>query len=137
MKEESYMHRFIPVFAMAIFSIMATFSCSGGSSAKNASEYKYEVLSPWAEVDPIPLRGISPRVDTLAGKRIGLFANFKRAARPISAEIEKRLKERFPDIKTDLFHSTDPNVDESVEANAAKFEAWAKGVDAVIGVVGD
>jgi len=131
------MRRFIPVLAIAVFFSMATFSCSGDSSAKDASEYKYEVLSPWAEADPIPLRGISPRVDTLAGKKIGLFANFKRAARPITAEVEKRLKERFSDIETDLFHSTAPNVDESVEANAEQFEAWAKGVDAVIAVVGD
>ncbi|MFC1839326.1 hypothetical protein ACFL1N_07090 [Thermodesulfobacteriota bacterium] len=137
------MKRFIPILAMAVITFMATSSCSVDTPVKavqaeqDGSEYLYEVLSPWAEVDPIPLRGISPRVDTLAGKKIGLFANFKRAARPIAAEVEKRLKERFPDIETHLFHSTLPNVDETETANKEKFTAWAKSVDAVVGVVGD
>lgn len=129
------MRSLIPVLAMAVFAIVATTSCSGGSSAGNATEY--EVLSPWAEVDPIPLRGISARVDTLAGKKIGLFANFKRAAVPISREVERRLKERFPDSETNLYHSTAPNIDESVEQDAEKFEAWAKEMDAVVAAVGD
>jgi hypothetical protein len=98
---------------------------------------QYEVLSPWAEADPIPLRGISPRAETLAGKKIGLFANFKRAARPILAEVEKRLKERYPDIQTSLFDSRGNNVLETETENKDKFEAWAKGVDAVVGAVGD
>jgi hypothetical protein len=131
------MRRFIPVLTMTVLAIMAIFSCLGCSSTENASETKYKVLSPWADIDPIPLRGINPRLDTLAGKKIGLFANFKRAAMPIAGEIEKRLKERFPDIETNLYHSTAPNVDESVEQDAEKFEAWAKGVDAVIAVVAD
>lgn len=131
------MHRFIPVAAMTAITVMAIVSYSGCSSAGNASATEYEVLSPWADVDPIPLRGISPRVDTLAGKKIGLFANFKRAAVPIAREVEKRLNERFPDSETNLYHSTAPNVDESVEQDAAKFEAWAKEMDAVVAVVGD
>lgn len=131
------MRRFVPIAAMTAMAVMAILSYSGCSSAGSASETKYEVLSPWAEVDPIPLRGISSRVDTLAGKKIGLFANFKRAALPIAREVEKRLKERFPDSETILFHSSTPNVDESVEQNAEKFEAWAKEVDAVVAVVGD
>jgi hypothetical protein len=122
---------------MTGIAVMAIFSCSGCSPAGSASETRYEVLSPWADVDPIPLQAISPRVDTLAGKQIGLFANFKRAAVPIAREVEKRLKERFPDSETSLYHSTAPNVDESVEKDAAKFEAWAKEMDAVVAVVGD
>jgi hypothetical protein len=129
------MHRLIPVLAMAVTAVLVTYSCSGGIAAKDATEY--EVLSPWAEVDPIPLRGISPRVDTLAGKKIGIFANFKRAAMPIAREVEKRLKERFPDCETVIFHSTLPNVDESQTVNKERFEAWAKGVNAVVAVVGD
>jgi hypothetical protein len=136
-KEEDIMLRLIIFLAMTAFTIMATFSCSGNASTKDVSEYQYEVLSPWAEVDPIPLRGISPRLDSLSGKKIGLFANFKRAARPIQAEVEKRLKERFPDIETSLFDSSLPNVDETETANKEKFTAWAKEMDAVIAAVGD
>jgi len=131
------MLRFIPVWAMAVLTVMATLSWSGASSAKDVSEYKYEVLSPWAEVDPIPVRGISPRVDTLEGKKIGLFANFKRAARPIQVYVEKRLKERFPECETSLFDSTLPNVTETETENLQKFTAWAKDADAVIAAVGD
>ncbi len=131
------MRRFIPIAATTVIAIMAIMSYFGCSSAESVSGTEYEVLSPWADVDPIPLRGISPRADTLAGKKIGIFANFKRAAVPIAREVEKRLKERFPDSQISLYHSTVPNVDESVEQDAAKFEAWAKEVDAVVAVVGD
>jgi hypothetical protein len=97
----------------------------------------YEVLNPWADADPIPLRSISPRVTALDGKRIGLFANFKRAARPMLAEVEKRLKERYPTCETVLFDSRGTNVLETETENKERFEAWAKGVDAVVGAVGD
>jgi hypothetical protein len=107
------------------------------NSKLNASESQYAVLSPWAEVDPVPLRVISPRLGTLAGKKIGLFANFKRAARPMAAALERRLKERFPDCQTSLFDSTGINVAETETENRVKFEAWAKGVDAAIAMVGD
>jgi hypothetical protein len=105
--------------------------------AKDVSEQQYEVLSPWAEADPLPVRGISPRLDTLSGKKIGLFANFKRAAKPIAAAIEKRLKAQYPDIQTSLFDSTLPNVTESETVNKEKFTAWAKSVNAAVAVVAD
>ena len=105
--------------------------------AQNPPEIQYEVLSPWAEVDPIPLRGISPRVDSLKGKKIGLFANYKPAALPIAQSIEKRLNTMFPDSETSLFHSRQWNVIESETENQDRCKAWAKGVDAVILVVGD
>jgi hypothetical protein len=44
---------------------------------------QYAVLSPWAEVDAVPLQGIAPRIDDLPRKKIGLFYNFKPAARPV------------------------------------------------------
>lgn len=124
----------IPVMT-AIIALAAQVSFS--SLAFAASEHQYEVLSPWADVDPKPLRGISPRVDTLQGKKIGLFANYKRASRAIVAEVEKRLKERYPGIQTSLFHSEGANVVETQTENSARFEAWAKGVDAVVAAVGD
>ena len=71
--------------------------------AQNVMEAKYKVLNPWAEVDPVPVRGISPRVDNLAGKKIGLFVNYKRAARPIGLSLEKRLKAMFPSSGLSFF----------------------------------
>ena len=107
------------------------------SSAAKVSDTQYSVLNPWAEVDPIPLRGISPRLQTLAGKKIGLFANFKRASVPIAQSIERRLKAMYPDIQTSMFHSTDPNVTETETKRREEFIAWIKSVDGVIAEVGD
>ena len=110
---------------------------SGAQSAGNTADPQFRVLSPWAEADPITLRGISPRLNSLTGKRIGLFTNFKRASRPILAEVEKRLKSTYPDCETSLFESRGANVVETETENREQFIAWAKGVDAVVLAVGD
>ena len=55
------------------------------------SNGQYEVLSPWAAADPIPLRGINPRLKDLEGKKIGLYANWKQPARPILTLVERKL----------------------------------------------
>ena len=110
---------------------------SKAQPAKNTADPQFKVLNPWAEVDPIVPRGISPRLNTLAGRKIGLFANFKRASRPIVAEVEKRLKAMYPDCETSLFDSRGANVVESETKNREQFTAWVKGVDAVILAVGD
>jgi len=102
-----------------------------------ASEIEYEVLSPWAEVDPIPLRGISSRIDSLEGKKIGIFANYKRAALPIAGALQKRLEALYPGSETKLFHSSEWNVTEIETDDRDKFVAWVKELDAVILVVGD
>jgi hypothetical protein len=123
---------------MAAFAVlMGSVPAKGpfAQEAKKASP-QYEALNPWAEVDPKPVRGISPRLETLSGKKIGLFANYKRASRPMLAEFEKNLKAKFPDAQTSLFHSTRWNVTE-FEYDRAKFESWVKGVDAVVAAVGD
>ena len=131
------MNRLVSVAVVVFLAIMAVHGPSEAVIAQDAADYQYIVLSPWAEVDPIPLRGISPRVDTLEGKKIGLFANFKRAARPIQSYVQKKFKERFPDCETSLFDSRLPNVTETETENKEKFAAWAKEMDAVIAAVGD
>jgi hypothetical protein len=133
-KEETIMRKILFIAVMGIFAFMAIHVISEVVFAKDASEYQYEVLSPWAEIDPIAPRGISPRVDTLAGKKIGLFVNMKRAARPIRAYIEKKLKERFPDCQTSYF---DAPSQKYLAENQEKYAAWAKEMDAVITAVGD
>jgi hypothetical protein len=131
------MRRLLFVAALTVLTVMAVYAPSGTVVAKDAAEYQYEVMSPWAEVDPIPLRGISPRLNNLDGKKIGLFANFKRSARPQADVVEKKLKAKFPTIQTSLFHSTLPNVTETETVNKEKFTAWAKSIDAVVAMVGD
>ncbi len=103
----------------------------------NKPDNVYEVLSPWAEADPTPFRGISPRLDGLAGKKIGLLVNTKRAAPPTMEIIKRRLKERFPTIDFTQFANLRPN--ETIIEHGAKdeFEEWVKGVDGVIAAFGD
>jgi hypothetical protein len=106
---------------------------------ENKTHARYEVLSPWAEADPIPGRGLTAtRLTDLAEKRIGLLCNTKRAAKPISAAVEKLLKERFPSAElsryTTMYAVGPPEVETE---GKARFEAWLKGVDAVVAAVGD
>jgi hypothetical protein len=131
------MRKFFVVVATAIMATAVASDPSTAQVAKSTADTQFEVLNPWAEIDPIPARGISPRLQNLAGKKIGLFVNYKRASRPMAASVERRLKGMFPDIQTSLFDSRDPNVTESETGNKEKFAAWAKGVDAVILMVGD
>lgn len=101
------------------------------------SSIQYEVLSPWAVVDPVPLRGLAPRLDSLDGKTIGLFKNFKRAAGPILEVVERELQERYPTAKFSWFNSNAANVLETETDNREKFEEWAKEIDAAVTSVGD
>jgi hypothetical protein len=135
------MRRLFSALSIGILAVMAVQSSSWAqktaSSQTKSPIAQFEVLSPWADVDPIPLRGISPRIDSLAGKKIGLFVNPKRAAMPIAQSIDRRLKAMYPDIQTIIFHSVGANVNEIETKNKEKFTAWAKGLDAAIAVVGD
>lgn len=97
---------------------------------------KYEVLNPWAEVDPVPLKGISPRVTDLTGRKVGLLFNGKRASRPILTVVERELQKRFPSAEFDYYGPTG-NREMTGTEDKASYEDWAKGVDAVIAAVGD
>ncbi len=99
---------------------------------------QYEVLSPWAEVDPIPLKGISPRLSDLNGKKIGLLINGKRASRPILSVVERELKKRYSTLIISYFHPGGGAEAEDVEKREKSSLAnWVKGVDAVVLAVGD
>jgi hypothetical protein len=99
---------------------------------------EFEVLSPWADVDPVPLMGITPRLKDIAGKKIGLFVLSKPAARPILTVLEAKLKQRYPTCETSWYGSNLPFTRMQIESeNKARFEEWVSGVDAVIGAVGD
>lgn len=105
------------------------------SSEKTSSSY--EVLSPWAEADSKQLKGIAPRLTDLAGKKIGLLSNNKRAAPLILDVAEKILKERFPTVETSWFKARSFSVSSLEPENRSKFEDWINGVDAVVAAVGD
>lgn len=97
---------------------------------------QYEVMNPWADVDPLALKGISPRPSELAGKTIGLYSTVrKRASLPINKVVEARLKERFPTIK--ISHFLFDELGMSEYDSRARLAEWLKGVDAVVTAVGD
>jgi hypothetical protein len=135
------MRKLLTALSIGIIVVLAAQNSSWAQgvavSKPKAPNAQFEVLSPWADVDPIPLRGISPRLSSLAGKKIGLFVNPKRAAMPIAQSIDRRLKAMYPDIQTIIYHSVGANVNEIETKNKEKFAAWAKGLDAAIAVVGD
>ncbi len=116
---------------------LLTLLISGVLSAGESVNSQYEVLSPWGDADSRPLKGISSRLDTLSGKRIGLFANYKRAALPIAGEIQRQMKSMFPDSRFTIYHSDQWNVTEIETEKGETFKKWAEGNDAIILLVGD
>ena len=96
----------------------------------------YEVLSPWAEVDPVPLEGISPRLPDLRGRRIGLFHNGKVAAAPILDAVQAELSGRFDGLTFARF-GRGANLEVAETPDRSRYEEWVKEVDAVVLAVGD
>ena len=97
----------------------------------------YDVLSPWSETDPIPLVGITPRLDDVRGKRIGLYANYKRAAAPIQDAVHAELDRRYGSAVTiERFQQAGSN-DVGSSDEGPTFKKWLEEVDAVIVAVGD
>jgi hypothetical protein len=98
---------------------------------------QYEVFHPWADADPIPLRGITPRVADLSGKTIGLFATtFKHSSTPMLKVVERKLKERYPTARFSWFEWP-YNLEVAATGDSSKFKEWVKGVDTVVAAVGD
>jgi hypothetical protein len=103
----------------------------------NQRSTEYEVLSPWADADPVPLRGIAPRPADLAGKNIGLYSNRKRAAQLTLDAVERELLAKFPSARTSRYECTTVNTPEMLTDGKARFEAWVASVDAVVLSVAD
>ena len=135
------MNKYLSSLFIGLLAVLTVSNMSIAQGVANSKpgkpDIQYEALSPWADVDPVPLRGISKRLDSLAGKKIGLYVNTKRAAMPMAKSVDKRLKEMYPDIQTIIFQSTEPNVNEIETKNKEKFTEWLKGIDAAIALVGD
>jgi len=97
----------------------------------------YEVLSPWADADPVLLKGLAPRLDKLDGKTIGLLCNNKRTAPLILEVTAKFLKQRFPTATISHFKTQSFSVSSLEKEREGEFNDWINGVDAVIAAVGD
>jgi hypothetical protein len=104
--------------------------------ATNKEAGMYESLNPWAEADPVALKGISGRIPDLTGKKIGLFRNSKRGAPLVLQVVEDRLKQKFPAVEFSHFTFL-PNAGILETQDKERFEDWLKGVDAVVLAYGD
>jgi len=133
------MHRFRSLWILGTCAILAAalLASSCGLFTSGSSDSQYEVLSPWADVDPKSLQGISPRIDNLSGKKIGLFANYKRAAMPIARSLQEKFQAKYADSEFSIYHSTQWNVNEIETENGEKFKKWVEDQDAVVLLVGD
>ena len=129
--------RYLRILGMFVILAVLLLATSGMLFAMDSSSIHYEVLSPWGEADPKPLKGISPRLDNLSAKKIGLLANYKRAAVPIATSIQKRLRSMYPDSQVSIYHSDQWNVTEIETKNREAFKKWIEGNDAVVLMVGD
>jgi hypothetical protein len=103
----------------------------------NNAEGIYEVLSPWAEADPVPQKRMAPRLTDLAGKKIGLLRNNKRAAEPMLTVALQRLKELYPGLEFSWFRGNTFSVSQLEKSRLKEFEDWIKSMDAVVAAVGD
>jgi hypothetical protein len=97
---------------------------------------QYEILSPWAEIDPVTVKGISPRLKEITGKTIGFFLNSKIAAEPMSDIIEEKLREKDSSLTFSRFVRI-PNISMAETQDKEKYIEWLKGLDAIIYTHGD
>ncbi len=98
----------------------------------------YTVLSPWAKSDYLSKKAIQPRLETLEGKTIGLYASFKEYHPFFMQELERQLNRKFPDLRFSHYtYITDTcEIDKDPE-HYPEFREWLSGVDAAVGVGAD
>lgn len=102
------------------------------------SEATYTVLSPWATRKVSHAQPLSPRLDCLDGKRVGVLGLFKEYHRPLVKCVAETLAERYPfsEVKTFLYtiDQMDPEED---TANWPEIKSFIDSVDAVVEIGAD
>ena len=89
-----------------------------------------EVLNPRGEIAPLPIAAPSPRLATIAGKKVGIYWNDKAGGNYFWDVVEAELKVKAPTTKIVRYNGPfDPG-----DARAA---AMAREVDAFLYGVGD
>ncbi len=95
------------------------------------------VLSPWAVVDQSNLYGLSPRLETLNGKTIGMFGDFMMVATYMLQVVEEELLKQYPQAKFSYFRYETETTDIAKDADIAEeFHRWLDGVDCVLAFYG-
>ena len=97
-----------------------------------------KLYSPWAEVDGSNAVVLSPRLDTLDGKTIGLYAHFKGHSPVMLQILSELLAEQYPNTK---FKAIQLKRDTMEAFNIPEFDEelkqWLEDVDGVITAYGD
>ena len=98
---------------------------------------KYTVLSPWAEVDESRQSGLSPRLNTLNGKCIGMFGDIMDLSVYMLRAVEAQLKKTWPDAQFSYlqYHKETVRIEDDPKFKT-EFDAWAGQCDAIMAFYG-
>lgn len=97
-----------------------------------------ELLDPSSESDASARMALSPRIDSLEGKTIGLYDNGKVTGEPVLDVVEERLSERYPDATFERYALGKNAINEAKDPDVlAAITDWAAAMDACIGAYGD
>ena len=98
----------------------------------------YEVLSPWAEADPVPLKGPRPAAGQAGWQENRAPAEQQAGRAADSRRCRAAAKRKIPyEVQISRFEGRSFSVSSLEPERRAEFEDWLKGVDAVIAAVGD
>lgn len=96
-----------------------------------------DVHDPLSQTGGTDLAPLSPRVDSLDEKRIGLYDNGKMAAEPVLGVLERKLREEYDDVSIST-HAMETKHDVLDPEKLAGVREWAnEGLDVCIGAIGD
>lgn len=95
-----------------------------------------DLVTPSPSEDEVEQKPLSPRVDSLEEKTIGLYDNGKSAGEPLLTAVQERLSERYPDAQFEWYHVPHLNLikEDDVQEDV---KAWAADIDVGIGAIGD
>ena len=119
---------------------LSVFPAAGRAGAETAADpaavqsgrIELELLNPLGVIDPPPMLGINPRLETLEGKRLAMIHNNKAGAKEFLIAVEELLKAKFPSTTFTHFDTT-INLADTPE----KYAEMAKACDAFILGSGD
>jgi hypothetical protein len=89
-----------------------------------------ELLNPHGEIEPPLIFTPNPRVNDLAGKRIGLYSNGKPGMDNFYAVLEELLKKKYPTVTIKLLRG-------AFEIRDDEAKAWLPEIDTFVYGVGD
>ena len=97
------------------------------------SKVTLNVFNPRAEFESIPQVSVSPRLDKLTGKRIGILSNGKAGGEMLLPYLEEALKKRIPDIELRMWRVGFARLPDAKEPILKEIAEYADGVIALMG----